>query len=53
MTLQPDLALALVITSGVAVAMVVKGMQLKALERRVTRCRTCGGIRGGSCTCLR
>ena len=51
MTLQPDQALALVIASGVGVAMVLKGMQLKALERRVARCRVCGGVRGRSCNC--
>jgi hypothetical protein len=51
MTLQPHLALAFVLTSGVAVVMVLKGIQLKALERRFTRCRVCGGVRGRSCTC--
>jgi hypothetical protein len=53
MTLHPDLALALVVSSGVAVVMVLKGMQVKALERRSTRCRACGGVRGRSCSCHR
>jgi hypothetical protein len=51
MTLRPDSALALVLTSGVAVVMVLKGLQLKALERRFTRCRVCNGVRGRSCIC--
>ena len=53
MVLQPDLAVALVVTSGVAVVMVLKGVQLKALERRVSRCRACGGVRGRTCRCPR
>jgi hypothetical protein len=51
LTLPPDAALALVVSSGVAVVMVMKGLQARALDRKSVRCRTCGGFSGRTCTC--
>jgi hypothetical protein len=46
-----QLAVAFAVTSFAGTLMVLHGVSVKLLDRRPTRCRSCGGMRGRTCTC--
>ena len=48
-----QLAAAFALTSFVGALMFLHGTTVNLLERRPTRCRTCGGIAGRTCNCHR
>jgi hypothetical protein len=52
-TTSLQLAAAFALTSSVGAFMLVKGISARMLERRIVRCRACGGIRGRTCSCAR
>jgi hypothetical protein len=52
-TLPLQVVAAFAITSFAGVLMLKYGVSARMLERRPLRCRTCGGVRGRSCTCGR
>jgi hypothetical protein len=46
-----QLAAAFAVTWFAGTLMFMHGVSHQMLERRSTRCRTCGGVRGRTCTC--
>jgi hypothetical protein len=48
-----QLAVAFAVTSFAGALMFFQGLAANLLERRPSRCRSCGGIAGRTCTCDR
>jgi hypothetical protein len=48
-----QLAAAFAVTSFAGALMFFQGLAANLLERRTSRCRSCGGIAGRTCTCDR
>jgi hypothetical protein len=50
-TMSIQVAAAFAVTSFAGTLMFLHGISHQMLERRPTRCRACGGVRGRTCTC--
>ena len=50
-TMSIQLAVAFAVTWFAGTLMFMHGVSHQMLERRPTRCRACGGVRGRTCTC--
>lgn len=50
-TMSIQLAAAFAVTSFAGTLMFMHSVSHQLLERRPTRCRACGGVRGRTCTC--
>jgi hypothetical protein len=53
MVMSLQLVIAFAVTSLVGALMMAQGVSMNMLERRVLRCRVCGGIPRRTCTCKR